>query len=347
MQMAQDSCISLIITEYINMNLQLDTNSNMENIHQHLENFRSDVMNGLRSFPKKLSSKYFYDKNGDHLFQKIMALPEYYLTKCELDIFKNKTAELSDLIIPENEPFELIELGAGDAMKSFYLLKYLIEKGVDFTYMPIDISGNILSILNRKLKDQLPDLKVVCLEGEYFEMLEKAASLSSRRKVVLFLGSNIGNMNIEEADRFCLGLNKKLSTGDIVLIGFDLMKNPHTILNAYNDKAGITASFNLNLLTRINREFNADFDLEKFQHYQTYDPVNGACRSYLVSLQNQEVTIGKDVVSFTENELIDMEVSQKFSDKKIKNMVEKSGFTILGEIKDSKKWFVDTALQVR
>ncbi|KMQ68544.1 methyltransferase [Chryseobacterium sp. FH2] len=326
------------------MNLQLDTNSEIENDHK--ESFRNDVIAGLKSNPKKLSSKYFYDKIGDHLFQEIMTMPEYYLTTCELDIFKNKTAELTNLIMQGNEPFDLIELGAGDAMKSSYLLKYLVEKKVEFTYMPIDISGNILSILNEKFKKQLPDLKITSLEGEYFEMLKKAASLSSRRKVILFLGSNIGNMNIDEAEKFLTDINQNLTSGDILLIGFDLKKNPHIILNAYNDKSGITAAFNLNLLIRINRELDADFNIGQFQHYQNYDPVSGACRSYLVSLKKQDITIGNDTISFEENELIDMEVSQKFSDEKIKELSEKSGFKTIGEIKDSKKWFVDTVWQV-
>jgi len=327
------------------MNVQLDPQSKAEN--NTVDQFRSDVLNGLRNTPKKLSSKYFYDKTGDHLFQQIMAMPSYYLTRCELDIFKNKTDELIDLLIPGNEPFDLIELGAGDAMKSTYLLEQLIRKGINFTYMPIDISGNILSILHKKLSSQLPEIKITCLEGDYFEMLQKAASLSDRRKVVLFLGSNIGNMTPEEAEDFCLHLNSNLSQKDRVLVGFDLKKNPHTILEAYNDKEGITASFNLNLLTRINNELGGNFDLKQFQHYQTYDPVTGACRSFLISLISQDVTIGNTKISFEENELIDMEISQKFSPEKIRNLAQKSGFTITGEIKDSKKWFVDTIWQVK
>ncbi|ROI06557.1 L-histidine N(alpha)-methyltransferase [Chryseobacterium sp. G0240] len=326
------------------MNLQLHSLSRAENDYDDL--FRLDVLEGLRSSPKKLSSKYFYDKIGDHLFQKIMAMPDYYLTRCELDIFKNKTEELSRLIIPENEPFDLIELGAGDAMKSTFLLQHLIEKGVEFTYMPIDISGNILSILNEKLSKQFPTLEITCLEGDYFEMLHKAASLSDRRKVILFLGSNIGNMAMTEAEEFCLHLKHNLASEDKVLIGFDLQKNPHIILSAYNDREGITAAFNLNLLTRINRELDGDFDPDQFQHYQTYDPVSGACKSFLISLKNQNVRIGNDSIPFEEHELIDMEISQKFSPESIRELGEKSGFMINGEIKDSKGWFVDTIWQV-
>ncbi|SIR57845.1 L-histidine N(alpha)-methyltransferase [Chryseobacterium sp. RU33C] len=326
------------------MNVQLDPQSKTE---KNADHFRSDILNGLKNTPKKLSSKYFYDKIGDHLFQQIMDMPSYYLTRCELDIFKNKTDELIDLLIPGNESFDLIELGAGDAMKSTYLLEKLISKGVNFTYMPIDISGNILSILHKKLSSQFPEIKITCLEGDYFEMLQKAASLSDRRKVLLFLGSNIGNMTPEEAEDFCLHLNKNLSQKDRLLIGFDLKKNPHIILNAYNDKEGITASFNLNLLTRINNELGGNFDLKQFQHYQTYDPVTGACRSFLISLIRQDVTIDNTRISFEENELIDMEISQKFSSETIRELAQKTGFTITGEINDSKKWFVDTIWQVQ
>jgi len=327
------------------MNVQLD--SHAETAKNAADIFRSDILNGLQSTPKKLSSKYFYDKTGDHLFQKIMAMPAYYLTRCELDIFRNKTDELIELLIPGTESFDLIELGAGDAMKSTYLLEGLMSKGIDFTYMPIDISGNILSILHEKLSNRLPDMKITCLEGDYFEMLQKAAALSNRRKVVLFLGSNIGNMTPKEAEDFCVHLNKSLSSKDRVLVGFDLKKNPHTILNAYNDEEGITAAFNLNLLSRINNELGGNFDLKQFQHYQTYDPVSGACRSFLVSLISQQVTIGDTRISFEENELIDMEISQKFSPEKIRELGEKSGFSITGEIRDSKKWFVDVIWQVQ
>jgi dimethylhistidine N-methyltransferase len=326
------------------MNSQLDTELQTETVT--MDVFRSDVLEGLNKSPKKLFSKYFYDKTGDKIFQQIMNMPEYYLTHCELDIFKNKTKELADSILGNDTPFDLIELGAGDAMKSSFLLKHLVDKGVDFTYMPIDISGNILSVLNEKFRDELPSLKIISLEGDYFDMLDKATSISKRQKVVLFLGGNIGNMDLEESNHFCRELSRKLNPGDLLLIGFDLKKNPHTILNAYNDAAGITASFNLNLLVRINRELDADFDVSRFQHYQTYDPVSGACKSYLVSLAKQHVHIGSTVFKFEENELIDMEISQKFSQEDISKLAKDSSFHILNEIKDSKSWFVDSVWQV-
>lgn len=305
------------------------------------QQFLKDVLEGLHENPKHLQSKYFYDKRGDKLFQEIMAMPEYYLTRCEMDIFQNKTAEIAAVIRAEDTPFDLIELGAGDASKSLHLLQYLDKQNTDFTYMPIDISGNILSVLEKKLKNNIPHLDIKCLEGEYFEMLDKAAKLSSRRKVVLFLGSNIGNMELEEAYDFCRELRKKLNKGDVVLIGFDLKKEPNTILNAYNDPKGITALFNLNLLDRINKELKANFIVEQFEHYQTYDPLTGTCKSYLISLEDQKVTIGSEDFLFIKDEAVYMEVSQKFSVDDTENMACKSGFKPIGSIMDSKEWFID------
>jgi len=313
-----------------------DSTSNSAN-----EQFRNDVFKGLGNIPKKLESKYFYDKTGDALFQQIMAMPEYYLTRCELDIFKNRTANLAEVITAAGTAFDIIELGAGDATKSSYLLQHLTDQGAEFTYMPIDISGNILTVLDAKLKAGIPGLDIVCLEGEYFTMLKKAAQLSNRRKVVLFLGGNIGNMEKEEALAFCSDLRSYLNPGDIVLIGFDLKKHPQTILNAYNDKAGITAAFNLNLLTRINRELGANFNVGRFEHYQNYDPLTGACRSYLISLEEQEVLIDNAVIHFGRNEAIYMEVSQKFSAEDIQKLAHASGFAVAGTVTDQKGWFKD------
>lgn len=326
------------------MNSQLETEFQTQNDSR--ETFLSDVLDGLQSSPKRLHSKYFYDKAGDQLFQQIMDMPEYYLTNCELDIFKNKTEILAKSILTDNKPFDLIELGAGDAMKSSYLLEYLTRQNTDFTYMPIDISGHILEELSERFNRDLPELNVTTLEGDYFDMLDKAMSISNRRKVVLFLGGNIGNMDMGESYHFCRELRRKLNRGDILLVGFDLKKNPHTILNAYNDSAGITSSFNLNLLIRMNRELEADFDVLNYQHYQTYDPISGACKSYLVSLTEQNVHIGNQVFRFEENELIDMEISQKFSLEDISKLARDSKFHIIDEIADSKNWFVDSIWQV-
>jgi len=306
------------------------------------DQFYEDVIAGLRSTPKRLNSKYFYDANGDKLFQDLMNCPEYYPTKCELEIFSEKTAEICKAIIANGDAFDLIELGAGDAMKSTYLLQHLLDKKADFTYIPIDISDNVISYLNITLPVTLPGLKINGLNGEYFDMLKQAASTSNKRKVVLFLGSNIGNMPVDKATDFCSYLRRHLSKGDMVLIGMDLKKNPKTVLAAYNDEGGITKRFNLNLLTRINRELNADFDLTKFDHYPTYDPETGACKSYLVSLEDQQVIInGKERIQFLKDEYIYMEISQKFTVLQTKQMAAKARFKPTENFFDSKKWFLD------
>lgn len=328
------------------MNINPHHKYHQNKISKTVDRFRQDILLDLGSNPKKLSSKYFYDKIGDELFQKIMNMESYYLTNCELDIFKTKTAQIADFIRPNNEPFDLIELGAGDAMKSSYLLQYLVDQGATFSFMPIDISGNILSVLKNQLNNSIPNLEIICLKGEYFEMIDQATTLSSRRKVVLFLGSNIGNMEYEQALQFCSELKNKLSAGDYLLIGFDLKKHPKTILQAYDDRTGITASFNLNLLKRINQELDADFDISQFEHYQTYDPSTGACRSYLISLINQQVTIGEYQIPFYENEAIFMEISQKFSPEDIHELARESGFLTVTELYDSKNWFMDAIWKV-
>lgn len=313
-----------------------------EQLNLKTDQFYDDVIAGLRSAPKHLNSKYFYDATGDKLFQDLMNCPEYYPTNCELEIFSEKTAEIGKAIIADGDPFDLIELGAGDAMKSTYLLQYLLKQKADFTYVPIDISGNVISYLHIALPVTLPGLKINGLNGEYFDMLTQAASNSDKRKIILFLGSNIGNMPVVDAINFSKELRKHLNKGDMVLIGFDLKKNPATILAAYNDKDGITKRFNLNLLERINRELSADFDLKKFDHYPTYDPETGACKSYLVSLEDQEVTINKkEKIRFLKDEYIYMEISQKFTISQTDQMAAKANFKPVDLFFDSKNWFLD------
>ena len=304
--------------------------------------FYYDVVCGLNASPKYLSSKYFYDANGDKLFQDLMNCEEYYPTNCELEIFSEKTAELCNAIIGDGDAFDLIELGAGDAMKSTYLLQYLLDQKTDFTYLPIDISSNVISYLNITLPVTLPGLKITGLNGEYFDMLKKAAAISDKRKVVMFLGSNIGNMPAEDAASFCRELRNHLSPGDMVLIGIDLKKNPKTVLAAYNDKEGITKRFNLNLLDRINNELKADFKVDQFEHYPTYDPATGSCKSYLISLQDQTVKInGMETVHFQKDEYIFMEISQKFTVEQTDEMAMNADFKPVHRFFDSKNWFID------
>jgi len=303
--------------------------------------FYDDVIGGLRSSPKRLHSKYFYDAVGDKLFQELMNCSEYYPTRCELEIFSEKTANIGQALIAGGDDFDLIELGAGNAMKSTFLLKYLLEHKADFTYLPIDISANVIAYLSATLPQTLPGLQVTGLNGEYFDMLEKSSAMSNKRKVVLFLGSNIGNMSIIEAGAFLKRLRDHLNPGDMLLVGMDLKKNPKTILAAYNDKGGITKRFNINLLGRINRELGAGFITTQFEHYPTYDPETGACKSYLVSMVDQQVRIGDETIRFLKDECIFMEISQKFTIAQTDQIANNNGFKPVTRFFDQKKWFTD------
>ncbi|WP_454804325.1 L-histidine N(alpha)-methyltransferase [Mucilaginibacter phyllosphaerae] len=305
------------------------------------DQFYKDVLAGLTATPKHLDSKYFYDAQGDKLFQELMGCAEYYPTNCEMEIFTSQTAELCKAIISDGDAFDLIELGAGDATKSTQLLKYLIDNKADFSYLPIDISENVISYLNITLPVTLPGIKIEGLNGEYFDMLKKAAAISDKRKVVMFLGSNIGNMPVADAQAFCKELRANLSEGDMLLIGVDLKKNPATVLAAYNDSEGITKRFNLNLLDRINRELGGDFNTRQFDHYAMYDPETGSCKSYLVSLADQKVKIGQQTISFQKDEYIYMEISQKYAIAEVDDLASQANFTPLNQFFDNKKWFLD------
>ena len=212
--------------------------------------------------------------------------------------------------------------------------------------MPIDISANIINYLNNQLPVTIPGIAIAGLNGEYFEMLEKAAELSDRRKVILFLGSNLGNMPPEAAAEFCRELRSHLRFGDLAVIGLDLKKHPAIILAAYNDKEGITRDFNFNLLQRMNQELNANFNLTQFEHYPVYDPETGACKSYLISLQQQEVNIttksGLKTIRFDAHEQILMEISQKYTIEQVTALGHQASFKTAENFFDSKNWFVDT-----
>jgi L-histidine N-alpha-methyltransferase len=302
------------------------------------EAFHQDVIRGLTATNKYLDSKYFYDATGDALFQQIMQSPEYYPTNCEMEILREQSAKISDTIYSYTRNFDVVELGAGDATKSIHLLKQLNS---DFTYYPVDISGNVIQQLEHTLPSKLPSMKLHGLNGEYFEMLHQANILSAKNKVVLCMGGNIGNFTPPEAKKFCRQLRRYLQPGDLLLTGFDLKKHPQIILNAYNDAAGITRDFNLNLLHRINEELGADFDLTKFDHYPTYDPGTGACKSYLVSLEDQQVHIGSQTFNFATHEPVYMEISQKYSLAETETLAMHSGFKPVANFFDTKNWFVD------
>lgn len=308
--------------------------------------FARDVQAGLSRKPKKLYSKYFYDQRGDELFQNIMRMPEYYLTGSEHSIFSARGADILEAI--GREAFELIELGAGDGYKTKVLLSCFLQQGVAFEYRPVDISQNVLNHLQNDLREEWPQLPVRPLNGDYFKVLGQLKDEESKRKVVLFLGANIGNYTRQEAQSFLSELRDQLTPGDLLLIGFDLKKDPAIILRAYNDPAGVTAAFNLNLLARINRELSADFDLDKFRHWEAYDPTTGAARSYLVSEQAQVVEIKalQQSFSFEAWEAIDVELSLKYSPREIEELATAAGFALKEHFYDERRYFVDSLWSV-
>ena len=305
--------------------------------------FAQEVLKGLSQYPKKLPSKYFYDEIGDKLFQDIMAMPEYYLTRSELEILEQNKKNIINDVNPNESGFDLLELGAGDGMKTKVLLHELLNSKVNFTYKPLDISQNALTLLKDDLQSEMKNLPVEVIHGDYFDSLKKLKESNQRQKLILFLGSNIGNLTVEEATGFLSHLSENLNSGDCMLIGFDLKKDPRIILSAYNDAAGITKAFNKNLLNRINKELGANFNLDTFSHHPTYNPETGTTKSYLVSTKQQDVYIQKldETVSFFPWESIHTEISQKFDHKTIEKMAADTNLGIKEVYADSWRYFAN------
>jgi L-histidine N-alpha-methyltransferase len=307
-----------------------------------LSNFGEDILKGLSQYPKKLPSKYFYDAKGDQLFQDIMNMPEYYLTDCEYDILQTQKDSILKLI--GEDTFDLVELGAGDGTKTKVLLEHFLAQEADFCYSPIDISGNVLRHLKDDLELRWPQLCCEPLQGDYFKVLEDLALTHEIKKVILFLGANIGNFTQDRAEAFLEHVGDYMRPDDLLIVGFDLKKAPEVILNAYNDPAGITAAFNLNLLERINRELQANFQLDQFKHWETYDPISGATRSFIVSTKDQEVNIealGR-TFHFEAWEAMDVELSQKYDVPMIEQLAEEAGFEVVEHLFDEKRYFMDS-----
>lgn len=311
--------------------------------------FEEDVYTGLTDFPKHLSSKYFYDKTGDKLFQDIMAMPEYYLTNSEHEVLSLHTRPILHAFDSQKEGFDLIELGAGDGLKTKILLKYAIANKYDVQYMPIDISQNALNGLSNSLQNEIPDLKVQAQRGTYFDILKQLKTMSTRKKVIMVLGSNIGNLLHPQAIDFLKNIQEAMNPDDLLFMGFDLKKNPQTILDAYNDSTGITAAFNKNVLVRINRELKANFDPSKFKHWETYDPETGTAKSYLVSTERQDVEIKNlDLkISFDAWESIHTEISQKYDHPIIKWLADESNLKVLDQFSDNKNYYANYLFTVK
>lgn len=306
--------------------------------------FAEDVLRGLSSTPKTLSSKYFYDDEGSRLFQEIMKLPEYYLTRAELKVFTEQTEEIYKAFTARAEAIDLIELGAGDGTKTAVLIEHFLNKGIDFTYSPIDISQEANDALSKSFHDRFPSLTIKPHTGDYFKVLSSLRNGSNRRKILMFLGSNIGNFLQDKALDFFRQLRAVMNDNDRLFIGFDMQKDPRVILRAYDDSQGVTAAFNLNLLNRINRELGGDFNLDKFSHYAQYRPMECAARSFLISREKQTVHIealNRDF-EFEQWEAIFMEISQKYTRTMIEDFAAQSGFEIETEFFDQENFYVDS-----
>lgn len=313
-----------------------------------LTQFAEDVLKGLTSTPKALSSKYFYDDEGTRYFRQIMKLPEYYLTGAELEIFSSQTEAIRRAFANGDNRFDLIELGAGDGTKTAVLIGHFLKSGTDITYSPIDISQEALDTLSAKFNAEFPGLKMETRNGDYFQILKSLKNGGARRKILLFLGSNIGNFSRDRSIDFFRQLNAVMNPNDLLFIGFDLQKDPHIILKAYDDPQGITAAFNINLLRRINRELGGNFDLDKFVHYALYRPVECAARSFLISREQQSVYIEalNRTFDFEPWEAIFMEISQKYSLPMIEGLAAESGFSVKQNFFDSKNYYCDSLWQL-
>jgi len=276
-----------------------------------LERFREAVVEGLSSSPKKLPSRYFYDPEGDRLFQQIMELPSYYLSRAERDNMPAVAEGIRDWI--GKNALDLIDLGSGDGRKTEILLEGLLDDSFPVRYFPVDISPSVLELQTQRLQQRWPDLPLQPVAADYLRspwVLPEAPG----KRLFLFLGSNLGNFTGEAETALFALLRRLCRPGDGVLLGLDLAKRPERILAAYNDPEGITARFNLNLLDRINRELGGDFDRSAFVHWPIYDPIAREARSHLVCVRSAEFGLeGGPRFAFEAFEAIHTETSRKYS----------------------------------
>ncbi len=317
-----------------------------EDSFDEVQSFALDVLVGLSETSKALPSKYLYDSAGSDLFTAITKSPDYYLTNCEREILEKNASEIAKQF--HGAPLNLIELGAGIGEKTKILLKRFTELGIEFQYVPIDISEGAMKELIADLKTSMPEVETNGLVSDYFSGMKWLNNRYKRRNFVLFLGSSVGNFNHMGSRTFLRNVWNSLNHQDCLLTGFDLKKDIEALLLAYNDTAGVTAKFNLNLLTRINNELGGTFDLTRFRHYGTYNVNRGAMESFLVSTENQDVyieTIGRSF-SFREWEPIHTEYSYKYLESDIRTLAVETGFRVESLLFDSRYFFTDSIWRV-
>jgi len=298
------------------------------------ENFRDEVLDGLSKSPRQLPYKFFYDQRGAQLFQEICDLPEYYITRTEIEILRLHSADMAKALGPQ---VELIGLGTGAGTKTRILLEELHNPAV---YVPIDISKEQLEKSSARFREMFPTLQVLPVCVDYLEPFELPLPRRlSSQSVIYFPGSTIGNFEPETASEFLARLVDLAGDGGGLLIGVDLQKDRDVLERAYNDAAGVTAQFNKNLLVRINRELEADFDLNRWQHHAIYSPSEGRIEIYLISDNEQTVHIGAREFQFRAGEEILTEYSYKHTIAGFIELARKAGFHFEQVWTDDARWF--------
>jgi len=328
------------------MNTNKTINNTLEKT-QFLKEFKHDVLIGLSNSPKSLPCKYIYDEEGSRLFKKITELPEYYLTRSEIEIFSENGDFFGNLL--RNLICNIVEFGVGDGQKTKILLKHLKENKITFRYYPVDISSSAMDDLISTLKNDFNDLESTGLVADYSCDLTCLKNMKTGTNLVLFLGSNIGNMDFSSSITFLKNIRRSLNTGDYLLIGFDLKKDATILQNAYNDSQGISEKFNKNLLNRINKELGGTFDLNIFDYLSIYDKKEGAIISKLISKKQQNVKISSlnKVFFFEKGETIHTESSYKYNQNDIFYIAEESGFSIIENLYDKKHFFANSLWQLK
>jgi L-histidine Nalpha-methyltransferase len=302
------------------------------------------VREGLTAHPKRLPPKLFYDAQGSRLFEQITETPEYYPTRTERGIFGEFAAEMAE---QAGNNLTLVELGAGSARKTRLLIETLLRRQLRLDFYPVDVSPTALRDALASLNGDYPNLRVSPIVADYSHGLASLKDLPGR-KLALFLGSTIGNFEPEEAREFLVELRRSLGPGDVLLAGFDMIKDAGTLHAAYNDRQGITARFNKNVLARINRELGGRFDLEAFRHVAFWNPDTSRIEMHLESLREQTVWV-QDLgwcFYFARGERIHTENSYKFSPDTIATLLERSGLRFEKTWTDPKGWFSEVLARV-
>jgi dimethylhistidine N-methyltransferase len=289
-----------------------------------LADFARDVAAGLKASPKRLPCRYFYDQLGSQLFEAICELPEYYLPRAETEILQ---AHANDIATLFPSAADLVELGSGTAAKTRLLIGAFLRRDEKLRYVPLDICQPVLEESSRDLLRTYPQLEILAIAGDYYEGLEHLQGLTASRKLVLWLGSNIGNLERAEAARFLARLRATLAPGDRLLIGVDLRKDRAVLEAAYDDPCGVTAAFNRNLLVRANRELGGGFDVRSFEHRAVYNEDAGRIEMYLVSSRPQRVHLDRLglEVKLSAGEAIHTENSYKYSPAEIESLATEAG----------------------